>query len=81
MCIRDRQEEAQSVHAELLRQHIGVHHVALGLGPVSYTHLDVYKRQEVYTLRSTGFQAQGFADGGAFWSALESARELSLIHI
>ena len=49
-------------------------------GPVSYTHLDVYKRQ-----------AQGFADGGAFWSALESARELpelvvldvmlSLIHI
>ena len=31
---------------------------------------------EVYTLRSTGFQAQGFADGGAFWSALESAREL-----
>ena len=29
---------------------------------------------EVYTLRSTGFQAQGFADGGAFWSALESAR-------
>lgn len=28
---------------------------------------------EVYTLRSTGFQAQGFADGGAFWSALESA--------
>ena len=31
---------------------------------------------EVYTLQSTGFQAQGFADGGAFWSALESAREL-----
>ena len=31
---------------------------------------------EVYTLRSTGFQAQGFADGTAFWSALESAREL-----
>ena len=31
---------------------------------------------EVYTLRSTGFQAQGFADGGAFWSALESAQEL-----
>lgn len=28
---------------------------------------------EVYTLQSTGFQAQGFADGGAFWSALESA--------
>ena len=31
---------------------------------------------EVYTLQSTGFQARGFADGGAFWSALESAREL-----
>ena len=31
---------------------------------------------EVYALQSTGFQAQGFADGGAFWSALESAREL-----
>ena len=32
---------------------------------------------EVYTLQSTGFQAQGFADGGAFWSALESAQLFS----
>ena len=31
---------------------------------------------EVYTLRSTGFEARGFADGTAFWSAVETAREL-----
>lgn len=31
---------------------------------------------EVYTLQSTGFQAQGFADGGAFWSAIGTAQEL-----
>ena len=29
---RPHQEEAQSVHAKMLRQHIGVHHIALGLG-------------------------------------------------
>lgn len=32
---------------------------------------------EVYTLQSTGFQAQGFADGGAFcsrWSRPGSCR-------
>lgn len=31
---------------------------------------------EVYTLRSTGFEARGFADGTAFWSAIGTAREL-----
>ena len=30
---------------------------------------------EVYALRSTGFEAQGFADGTVFWSTLESSRE------
>ncbi len=29
---------------------------------------------EVYALRSTGFEAQGFADGSEFWSALSSSR-------
>ena len=32
------QEEAQGVHAELLRQDIGVHHVALGLGHLAAVH-------------------------------------------
>lgn len=31
---------------------------------------------EVYTLQSTGFQARGFADGTAFWSAIGTAQEL-----
>lgn len=31
---------------------------------------------EVYTLRSTGFEARGFADGAAFWSAIGTAQEL-----
>ena len=31
---------------------------------------------EVYTLRSTGFEARGFADGTAFWSAIGTAQEL-----
>ena len=26
---------------------------------------------EVYALNSTGFSAEGFADGAAFWAALE----------
>ena len=29
---------------------------------------------EVYTLQSTGFQAQGFADGGAFWLETDGRR-------
>lgn len=29
---------------------------------------------EVYALNSTGFEAEGFADGAAFWAALEKAR-------
>ena len=29
---------------------------------------------EVYTLNSTGFSAEGFADGAAFWAALERDR-------
>lgn len=29
---------------------------------------------ELYTLRSTGFEAKGFEDGGAFWAALETQR-------
>ena len=29
---------------------------------------------EVYALNSTGFEARGFADGAAFWAALEKAR-------
>ena len=31
---------------------------------------------EIYTLRSTGFEARGFADGTAFWSAIGTAQEL-----
>lgn len=30
------------------------------------------REMEVYTLRSTGFEAEGFSDGAAFFSALES---------
>lgn len=30
---------------------------------------------EVYTLRSTGFEARGFEDGDSFWQALEQARQ------
>lgn len=29
---------------------------------------------EVYALNSTGFSAEGFADGAAFWAALEKDR-------
>ena len=29
---------------------------------------------EVYALNSTGFEAEGFADGAAFWAALEKGR-------
>ena len=29
---------------------------------------------EVYALNSTGFEAEGFADGAAFWAALEKAQ-------
>ncbi len=29
---------------------------------------------EVYTLRSTGFEARGFEDGSSFWEALQSER-------
>ena len=38
---RSRREELLSADPEALR--------ALGITPVSYTHLDVYKRQEIYT--------------------------------
>ena len=31
---------------------------------------------EVYALQSSGFEAAGFADGTAFWSAIGTAREL-----
>ena len=40
---------------------------------------------EVYALRSTGFEACGFADGAAFWQALQREEQpelvLSLIHV
>ena len=51
------------------------------LKPVSYTHLDVYKRQ-VYTLESSGYQAKGFKDAKAFYPALEEEKpELILLDI
>ena len=37
---------------------------------------------ELYTLRSTGFEARGFADGGAFLAALETERpELVILDV
>ena len=30
---------------------------------------------EVYALRSTGFEACGFADGAAFWQALQTEEQ------
>ena len=33
---------------------------------------------EVYALNSTGFEARGFADGAAFWAALEKEREAAV---
>ena len=37
---------------------------------------------ELYTLRSTGFEARGFEDGGAFLAALETERpELVILDV
>lgn len=37
---------------------------------------------ELYTLRSTGFEARGFGDGKAFWAALETERpELVILDV
>ncbi len=37
---------------------------------------------EVYALRSTGFEARGFADGAAFWEALQTERpELAVLDV
>ena len=37
---------------------------------------------EVYALNSTGFEARGFADGAAFWAALEKERpELAVLDV
>ena len=33
---------------------------------------------EVYALRSTGFEACGFADGAAFWQALQTEEQPEL---
>ena len=33
---------------------------------------------EVYALRSTGFEACGFADGAAFWQALQTEEQPGL---
>ena len=34
---------------------------------------------EVYALRSTGFEACGFADGAAFWQALQTEEQPELV--
>ena len=34
---------------------------------------------EVYALRSTGFEACGFADGAAFWQALQREEQPELV--
>ena len=34
---------------------------------------------EVYALRSTGFEACGFADGAAFWQALQTEERPELV--
>ena len=54
------QEEAQGVHAELLRQQIGVHHVALGLG-----HLAAVQQQPAVAENFLGQgDVQAHAEGG-----------------
>ncbi len=57
---RPQQEEAQGVHAELLRQEIGVHHVALGLG-----HLAAVQQQPAVAVHVLGQgHAQAHEHGG-----------------
>ena len=41
-----------SRRGELLGESFTVRRVSFGIGAVSYTHLDVYKRQALHTLRS-----------------------------
>ena len=55
-------------------------------GPVSYTHLDVYKRQELFELAMHPEQYRNYKSGQAkknFLADLQAAKdkELSLIHI
>ena len=59
--------------------------LAAAQGAVSYTHLDVYKRQPVSRQsplgKSSSMRASRPSSMGARWSAASSAQALSLIHI
>ena len=57
-----------------------------GSSPVSYTHLDVYKRQVRRIGRAAGGAAHGFVHGKIYENeqenvGIEGAHRLSLIHI
>ena len=65
MCIRDRRKYIPSDNC-LLRRRIGklrfLYHAGAVINPVSYTHLDVYKRQ-VYEPDAALFHAEGSTRG------------------
>ena len=44
-----------------LRLHVGLLELAEPIGPVSYTHLDVYKRQLLGSLTQSAFQVRAYS--------------------
>ena len=63
MCIRDSYWNDfffLRIHCLLFRPEVEIHQIIIHLpGPVSYTHLDVYKRQTVYRIQTAGAGKKG----------------------
>ena len=87
MCIRDRSKEAalEAHHqqTQLLVKEANGEHTEVNVMPVSYTHLDVYKRQvhvDVHEVEQV--LLVGGRDGiDGFVGISHGVQELSLIHI
>ena len=81
MCIRDRRGTAHGL-AEAQRHEVRLQLLehTLGAAPVSYTHLDVYKRQvHAEDIRQLVYRALDCEQ--ALCCAVAAVRALSLIHI
>ena len=87
MCIRDSQylgvNEAVSAYEnrKLKDGRLGVFWHTQGSGTVSYTHLDVYKRQNQYCMPVLGLIFLRYANSRFKLVEQEILKDLSLIHI